>query len=150
MILEVNMLSELEQIEKKALHLLESIQDESALEAWRIAHLGLSSSLMLVFAQLGKLAKDERPVVGRRANEVKRALEEAFSNRSFALRQSVLQHSLLTERLDVTLPGRTLPLGRLHPSTISLREVVRAFADMGFEVYRSPEVDTDAYTFGLL
>jgi phenylalanyl-tRNA synthetase alpha chain len=150
MILEVNMLSELEQIEKNAMHLLESIQDESALEAWRIAHLGRSSLLMLVFDQLGKLAKDERPVVGRRANEVKRALEEAFSNRSNSLRQFVLQNSLQTERLDVTLPGRALPLGRLHPSTISLREVVRAFAEMGFQVYRSPEADTDEYNFGLL
>ena len=144
------MISELEQIEKNAMHLLESIQDESTLEAWRIAHLGRSSLLMLVFDQLGKLAKDERPVVGRRANEVKRVLEEAFSNRSNSLRQFVLQNSLQTERLDVTLPGRALPLGRLHPSTISLREVVRAFAEMGFQVYRSPEADTDEYNFGLL
>jgi phenylalanyl-tRNA synthetase alpha chain len=147
---EVNMLSELEQIEKKALQLLDTILDESRLEAWRIAHLGRSSQLMLVFDQLGKLSKEERPVIGRRANEVKNILEAAFSNRSNTLRQSALQRSLETERLDVTLPGRTLPLGRLHPATISLREAVRAFADMGFQVYRSPEADTDDFNFGLL
>ena len=144
------MLSELEQIEKKALQFLESIQDESNLESWRIAHLGRSSLLMLVFDQLGKLTKEERPIVGRRANEVKKVLETAFLNRSNTLRQLALQQSLQSERLDVTLPGRTLSLGRLHPTTISLRTVVRAFADMGFQVYRSPEVDTDEYNFGLL
>lgn len=144
------MLSNLDQIEKKALQFLESIKDESSLEAWRIAHLGRSSLLMLVFDQLGKLTKDERPIVGRRANEVKKVLEAAFLNRSSSLHQSALQRSLQSERLDVTLPGRTLSLGRLHPATISVRTVVRSFADMGFQVYRSPEVDTDENNFGLL
>jgi len=144
------MLSDLDQIEQKALQFLESIQDESSLEAWRIAHLGRSSLLMLVFDQLGKLAKEERPVVGRRANEVKRALEVAFSTRADILHQSALQHALQSERLDVTLPGRTFPIGRLHPATISLRKVIRTFADMGFQVYRSPEVETDEFNFGLL
>src|SRR4030042_7056273 len=144
------MLSDLDQIEQKALQFLESIQDESSLEAWRIAHLGRSSLLMLVFDQLGKLAKEERPVVGRRANEVKRALEVAFSTRADILHQSALQHALQSERLDVTLPGRTFPIGRLHPATISLRKVIRTFADMGFQVYRSPEVAADEFNFGLL
>ena len=144
------MLSELDQIKQKALLALESIQDEPSLETWRITHLGRSSPLMLVFDQLGKLAKEERPIIGRHANDVKRTLETAFSARSETLRQSALQQSLQSERLDVTLPGRTLPIGRLHPATISLREVIQAFADMGFQVYRSPEVETDEYNFGLL
>src|SRR4030042_4053774 len=144
------MLSELDQIEQKALQALETSLDETSLEAWRVAHLGRSSPLMLVFDQLGSLAKEERPVIGRRANEIKRVLEVAYSARSESLRQSALQRSLQSERLDVTLPGRALQLGRLHPATISLRTVVRAFADMGFQVYRSPEVDTDEYNFGLL
>jgi len=144
------MLSDLDQIEQKALQALESIQDETSLEGWRIAHLGRSAPLMLVFDQLGKLSKEERPVIGRRANEVKHTLEAAFFARSNVLRQSALQRSLQSERLDVTLPGRALPIGHLHPATISLRLIIRAFADMGFQVYRSPEVETDDYNFGLL
>jgi len=144
------MLIELDQIEQIALQSLESIQDEASLENWRVANLGRSSPLMQIFDQLGKLSKEERPVIGRRANELKRALESAFSTRSEALRQSALQHSLQSERLDITLPGRALSMGRLHPATISVREVVRAFADMGFQVYRSPEAETDEYNFGLL
>jgi phenylalanyl-tRNA synthetase alpha chain len=144
------MLSDLDQIERKGLQALESIQDETSLEGWRVAHLGRSAPLMLVFDQLGKLSKEERPVIGKRANEVKRTLEAAFLTRSNALRQSALQQSLQSEHLDVTLPGRALPTGRLHPANISLREIIRAFADMGFQVYRSPEVETDEYNFSLL
>lgn len=144
------MLTELDQIEHTALKALESIQDDASLEGWRVAHLGRSAPLMLVFDQLGKLSKDERPVIGRRANEVKRALEAAYLSRSNVLRQAILQRSLQSERLDVTLPGRASTLGRLHPATISLNTVIRLFADMGFQVYRSPEAETDDYNFGLL
>lgn len=144
------MLSDLDQIEQTALKALESIQDEASLEDWRVAHLGRSAPLMLVFDQLGKVSKEERPVIGRRANEVKRTVEAAYLARSDALHQSALQRSLQSDRLDVTLPGRALPLGRHHPATIALQLVIRIFADMGFQVYRSPEVETDEYNFGLL
>jgi phenylalanyl-tRNA synthetase alpha chain len=144
------MLSDLDQIEQDAMHSLQSIMDETSLEAWRVAHLGRSAPLIQVFDQLGKLTKEERPVIGRRANEVKRRLEDAYTNQLNALRQSALQHSLQSERLDVTLPGRSLAMGRMHPANISIRAVIRLFADMGFQVYRSPEAETDEYNFGLL
>lgn len=141
---------ELDQIEREALNSLASVQDEASLESWRVAHLGRSAPLMQVFDQLGKLSKEERPVVGRRANEIKRSLEKTYLERLEALRQLALQHSLQSEQLDVTLPGRVISIGRLHPATISMRSVIRAFADMGFQVYRSPEVETDEFNFGLL
>jgi phenylalanyl-tRNA synthetase alpha chain len=144
------MLSDLERIEQVAIQALESIQDETSLEAWRVTHLGRSAPLMQVFDQLGKLSKEERPAIGRRANEVKRALESAYGDQLNALRQSALQLSLQSERLDITLPGRAFPIGRMHPANISVNEVIRAFADMGFQVYRSPEAETDEYNFGLL
>lgn len=144
------MLAELDEIEQTALNALEAIQDEASLEAWRVAHLGRSAPLMRVFDQLGKLSREERPAIGKRANEVKRSLEAAYTNSLDTLRQSALLNSLQSERLDVTLPGRPVPIGRLHPATISMRSIIRAFADMGFQVYRSPEVETDDYNFGLL
>jgi phenylalanyl-tRNA synthetase alpha chain len=144
------MLSDLDQLEQTALQALGSIQDDTSLETWRVAYLGRSAPLMHVFDQLGKLSKEERPLIGRRANEVKRALEAAYATRVESLRQAALQHSLQTERLDVTLPGRVRSIGRLHPATISMRSIISAFVDMGFQVYRSPEVETDEYNFGLL
>ena len=144
------MLENLTEIEKAALEALGAVRDEAALEAWRVAFLGRSSPLMQVFAGLGGLSKEERPVVGQRANEVKKALEARLAAKSEELRAAALKRSLEEERLDVTLPGRHLPRGRLHPDTQMLRELYRVFGEMGFQVYRSREVESDEYNFQLL
>lgn len=144
------MLEQLNKIEQDALKALDSVQDETALEAWRVAHLGRSSGLMQVFSQFGGLSKEEKPVVGQRANEVKKALEVAFATRSEGMRLAALKRSLEQEQLDVTLPGRHIPLGRLHPDTQTLRELYSIFGEMGFQVFRSREVETDEYNFQLL
>src|SRR3990172_935807 len=144
------MLGQLDQIEQDALAALEAVQDETALEQWRVAHLGRSSALMGTFDRLGELPKEERPAIGRRANEVKRSLEGALAARGEMLRQAALARSMQAERLDVTLPGRNLGRGRLHPTTQTMRQIYRIFADMGFQIYRSREVETDEYNFQLL
>jgi len=144
------MLEELNQILIKAESALQEVSDDDALESWRVTYMGRSSPLMSTFDRLGQIPKEDRPAIGRRANEVKRALEAALAEKSEALRQQALQRSLETTQLDVTLPGRPLPLGRLHPSTQILREITYIFAEMGFQVYRSREVETDEYNFQLL
>lgn len=144
------MLAELERIEKSALSDLEMVDDEPGLEQWRVTHLGRSSALMGIFDQMSRIPKEERPAVGRRANQVKRTLEAALEKRSTALEQAALARSLTAERLDVTLPGRPLPLGRLHPTTQTMREMYRVFGEMGFQIYRSRDVETDELNFQLL
>jgi phenylalanyl-tRNA synthetase alpha chain len=144
------MLTKLDSIEIDALAALQAIYDEGALEAWRVAHLGRSAPLMGAFDQLGGLPKEERPAVGKRANEVKRRLEAALLERSEAMRQEALRRSLQVDRLDVTLPGRPAHRGRLHPSTQTYRKIASIFAEMGFQVYRSRDVETDEYNFQLL
>ena len=144
------MLDKLSEIEETALEALHLVQDHSALEQWRVAHIGRSSPLMLVFAELGKLSKEERPVVGQRANQVKAALEAALAERGEAIKASALAKSLEEEHIDVTLPGRSVRLGRLHPSTQQLRRVLAILAEMGFQVYTSREVETDELNFQLL
>ena len=144
------MVEKLNEIERLGLEALETVRDEAALEAWRVAHLGRSSGLMQLFNGFGQLSKEERPVMGQRANEVKKALEAALNARSDELRQAALKRSIEQERLDVTLPGRRVPLGRLHPDTQILRELYRIFGEMGFQVYCSREVESDEYNFQLL
>jgi phenylalanyl-tRNA synthetase alpha chain len=143
-------LKRLEEIEKAGLDTLQQAADETALQAWKVTHLGRSSAVMTVFSQLPQLPKDERPAVGQRANLVKQALESAYTIRSQALKEAALNLALHSERLDVTLPGRRLIPGRLHLETRTLREVYRLFGEMGFQVYRSPDVETDDNNFGLL
>jgi phenylalanyl-tRNA synthetase alpha chain len=144
------MLEQLDQIERNALQALDAAGGTAALEAWRVAHLGRNAPLMTVLGDLGNLSKDERPAIGKRGNEVKRRLEEAHAARAERLRQAEMEQALRAGALDVTLPGRPVPRGRLHPATLGLREINAIFAEMGFQVYRSREVESDDYNFGLL
>src|SRR5512146_2326245 len=115
------MIDKLSEIEKSALESLASVNDASSLDAWRVAQLGRSSPLMQIFSGFGALSKEERPIVGQAANKVKVALEAALAEKSEAVKRAALERSLSEEKLDVTLPGRTVHHGRLHPSTQQLR-----------------------------
>lgn len=137
----------LNEIEKAALAALDQVDDPAALEAWRVTHLGRSSDLMEVFSGLGKLSKEERPVIGAAANRVKVALESALESRAGAVKEAALAKSLEEDELDVTLPGRNKHIGRLHPSTQQLRRVLSILAEMGFQVFTSREVETDEFNF---
>lgn len=144
------MLDKLEQIEEQALSSLSALEDESALEQWRVKNLGRNSPLMKVFDQLSQQPKEERPLIGKSANQVKKKLEAALLEKSDALREGQIQRALQAERLDVTLPGRPIPRGRLHPTTQTMRDIYAIFAEMGFQIYLSREVETDEYNFQLL
>ncbi len=144
------MLEHLDKIEAGAKAGLEAATDSAALEQWRIAHLGRSSPLMEALGGLGSVPKEQRPALGQRGNEVKRALEAAYADRAESLRQAEMQQAMTAGALDVTLPGRPLARGRLHPATVGLREIYGVFGEMGFQIYRSREVESDEYNFGLL
>ncbi len=143
-------LANLEQIKSNALATLADVADEEALEAWRVAHLGRSSPVMAIFSNMGKLDRELKPVMGKAANEARQALEAALEEKRQTLEAEALEKELTTEKLDVTLPGRPVNRGRLHPLTQVLRRIYRIFGDMGFQIYRSPEVETDDYNFTYL
>jgi len=144
------MLEKLREIERAALESLAAVQGAEALETWRIGNLGRNSPLLQVFAALTSLSKEERPAVGQAANRVKAALESGLIARSAELRRKDMEQDLSNARLDVTLPGRPVRRGRLHPATQQLRRVLAILAEMGFQVYTSPEVETDEINFQLL
>jgi phenylalanyl-tRNA synthetase alpha chain len=144
------MLEKLNSIEEQALAALGDVHGEDDLQRWKQAYLGKQSGLSEVVEAIPGLSKEERPQVGRRLNEVKNALERALHEHSEALRAQALARSLEEEELDVTLPGRPFKRGRLHPTTQVLRAIVRIWGDMGFQVYRSREVETDEVNFALL
>lgn len=143
-------LQNLENVKTDAMALLANIANEEHLEDWRVSHLGRSSAVMSVFSNMGKLDKALRPVIGKAANQVRQALEAAYEEKKQVLEEQALLDALQTEQLDVTMPGRPSPRGRLHPLTQVLRRIIRIFGDMGFQVYPSPEVETDDYNFTYL
>ena len=144
------MLDKLNEIEKAALASLAAIHDEAGLEAWRVPNIGRSSAVMNIFSQMGGLTKEERPLVGQRANQVKLALETAFAARSELVKSTALAKSLQEEQLDVSLPGRAVRHGGLHPATTTLRRMLGILAEMGFQVYTSRDIETDEMNFQAL
>ncbi len=144
------MLDRLAALETEALEALQAVADETALQAWKVRFLGRSAELGTVLDGLRELPKQERPAVGRRINEVKAALESAHKLKTDELRARELDRTLREDRLDVTLPGLPLVRGRLHPATQTLRQILAIWAEMGFQVYQSREVETDEFNFELL
>ena len=144
------MLKRLDELEREGLRDLAEARDEEALQAWKVKYLGRSAELGRVLDGLRSVSKEERPALGKRANEVKRAFETALDARLGSLASARLEHELQRERIDVTLPGRPLIIGRLHPATQTLRQILAIWAEMGFQVYRSRDIETEAYNFELL
>ena len=142
--------SMLQEIQQQGLNGLQAVVDEATLQEWRVTALGRNAPIMGVMRDMPKYAPEARPQVGKLANQVKQALEAALEERQQAMKASALERTLNAERLDVTMPGR-LPLqGRLHPTTQTLREIIRTLSEMGFQTYRSREVESDEYNFELL
>ncbi len=134
----------------RGLEALQAVTNVESLEAWKQEFLGKSSLVMKAFGSMGQLAKEERPLVGRAVNQVRSALEAALAEREEGIKAASQQEAFTKETLDVTLPGRKPRRGRIHPLHLTLREIYKIFGDMGFQIYRSPEVETDDYNFTFL
>src|SRR5437773_1834831 len=120
------------------------------LERAQVAVLGRKSRYGQIQKSLGGLSPEDRRTVGKRANEVRAALEQAFRERRMELEEHEQEARLRSDRVDVTLPGRRPRLGALHPLTIVERQVVEVFTRMGYRVVQGPEVETDWYNFTAL
>lgn len=144
------LMDNLSELKTRALEQLDSIWDPEQLEAWRVEYLGRKGAVSALFEQIGSLPPPERGAFGREANALKTALQTAFDAKVGAIKQRALSEQLEAEPLDVTLPGRRPPRGRLHPATQTLREIYKIFGEMGFQVYRTRQVETDVVNFQLL
>ncbi len=145
-----DILERLNALEASARLSLGDATDDAGLEQLRVRYLGRKGELASILRGLADLDPAERPAIGKRANEVKQWLEEALAARREALEAAARAAALGGERADVTLPGRPVPMGRLHPSTQILRRICQIWADMGFQIYRSRDVETEAMNFELL
>ncbi len=144
------MIQELSELEKSALDALGTVGSSEALDEWRSEYTGRKGQLSVILRGMGQVPKEERPAVGARANEVRATLDEAYEARRARLESAAMKEALQADAIDVTLPGRRAEVGRLHPSTRTLREIYDAFADLGFQVYRARDVELDEYNFQLL
>jgi phenylalanyl-tRNA synthetase alpha chain len=144
------MLDQVKQLEEEALAALEAVEHSEALSEWNRRYLSKKGTLTQMLHSVGQLSKEDRPAFGQAANKVKVALEAAYEARAEALRRSEMTRELESGAVDVTLPGRPVGPGHLHITTQTLRQIYAIFAEMGFQVYESPDVETDEMNFGLL
>ncbi|MDQ7030042.1 MAG: phenylalanine--tRNA ligase subunit alpha [Ardenticatenia bacterium] len=144
------MRAELQALQAEAMEALARAQTSGELAEWRTRFLGRRGALTRLMRRVGQVPPEERPVVGRFANEVKQALEAAYRERAEAIRRAEVEEMLQRDAVDVTLPGRPPSVGRWHPSTQTLREIEHIFAELGFQVYRARDVELDEFNFQLL
>jgi len=143
-------MEELQQILDQALQQFALISDESELEQVKARYLGKEGSLTVLLKGLGKLSAEERPAAGARINQVKQGIEVALQQRRDALQQNKLAQKLAAESLDVTLPGRGISTGGLHPVTRTLERIEQLFHSLGFATASGPEIESDFYNFTAL
>lgn len=146
----MNMIEALEALEREGMEALEGLSRSDDLPVWYRTFLGRKGRLTDVLRGLGGLSAEERPAAGKRGNEVKTTLDEAFQARQEAIKEAELQAAISSNAVDVTLPGRPVSPGHLHLTTRTLRRVREIFGEMGFQVYEAPEVETDELNFEML
>jgi phenylalanyl-tRNA synthetase alpha chain len=139
---------EIKQLETAALREIQAARRPEDLERLRVSYLGRKGALTGILRGLGKLDPELRRRLGQEANRVKEALEGALDQALSALRTAARLAG--THAVDVTLPGRRLPRGRLHPLNRIMAEVCDIFLHLGFEAVEGPEVELDWYNFEAL
>jgi len=138
----------LRSIEDEALEAVAKAQDRHTIEKIKVRFLGRKGLLTDILKGLGSLPKEERPKVGKLANQVKVKIENAIGERLKIIEKQAGPR--LIKGFDPTLPGRALPLGHLHPITQVLDEVCSVFEMLGFSAAQGPEIELDFYNFEAL
>jgi phenylalanyl-tRNA synthetase alpha chain len=138
---------ELLKLRNEALNELKAVTDRDGIEDLQRRYLGRKGSITLLLKRLPELPKEERPAVGKLVNQVKEELQKGFTEATNAL---IARAEAEVPALDVTLPGRKIPRGQLHPITQTTEEICRIFVRLGFRVVEGPEVELDYYNFEAL
>jgi phenylalanyl-tRNA synthetase alpha chain len=143
-----NIIQDLEGLIQELEQSLDQASSFQELEKIRVEYLGRKGRLAQVMSRLPELGKEERPVAGKKANEVKQKLFELFEEKKEAIEQEKNQIDLAT--FDPTIPGRNPDVGSLHPITRVIEDICSVFIGLGYDVVSGPEVENDFYNFEAL
>lgn len=140
----------LEALKQEALEQLGNVADAAQLNDLRVKYLGKKGALTEILRGMGGLSAEERPVIGQVANEVRGAIEGLIEEKQNEFQQKETASRLAAEKVDVTLPGRPLKQGSVHPLNQVIQEIEDIFIGMGYRIAEGPEVETDYYNFEAL
>tara|TARA_B100000700_G_scaffold141681_1_gene157650 strand:+ start:2154 stop:3164 length:1011 start_codon:yes stop_codon:yes gene_type:complete len=141
-----SLLKNIENLEKSASNELKKYTDLNDLEDWRIKFLGRNGELSEMMKVMKDISPEDKRLFGPKLNQLKDNLNKLFENSKISLSDNQSNE----DAFDITLPGRNLSYGSLHPTTLIIREICEAFRSMGFQIYEGNEIETEKYNFDLL
>lgn len=137
----------LQELKDASLSAIQSAESVDGLENLRVKYLGKKGELTSILKQMGGLSEEERPIIGQLANEVRESLANSIDSRREELSQKMLEMKLRSEKIDVTIPGKVVAVGKKHPLNTVLDEVKEIFVGMGFTIAEGPEIEYSEYNF---
>ncbi len=137
----------LDQIYRQGLKELDTVENTDNLQDLSVRYLGRKGILTRFLRNISKLPVEQRPAAGKKANEIKNLLEKAFSQATEKLEP---QGDAKDAGIDVSLPGRSVVCGALHPITQINQQICDIFSNLGFDIAEGPEVESDYYNFEAL
>lgn len=144
------MKQDVQRIQEETLSELQKLSTLEELQELKVKVLGKKGTLTALLRQMGSLSPEERPIFGQVVNETRDVLEVAWARRTEELSKAAMQKQLEEEKLDISLPGISLPRGHQHPLTKVIEEMEEIFLGMGFQIAEGPEIETDYYNFEAL
>ncbi len=143
-------MSELHSLLQSATQAIKAAEDLASLDQLRVNYLGKKGDVTALLKNLGKLPGDQRREAGQQINQVKQAIAELLEQRKEVLNAKQIEAQLKAETVDVTLPGRHVDRGGLHPVTLTMTRIEKMFGKLGFDVAVGPEVEDDFHNFEAL
>ncbi|MBE6064773.1 MAG: phenylalanine--tRNA ligase subunit alpha [Clostridium cochlearium] len=140
----------IEKIKKNAIEELNNVVDKETIESIRVKYLGKKGELTKILRGMGGLSPEERPIVGKLANEVRKNIEEIIEVSLKEIKEKEKNIKISEETIDITLPGKRQYLGKRHPLEQTLDAMKEIFTDMGFTIEEGPEIELDYYNFEAL
>src|SRR5690606_37179922 len=137
-------------IREEALSCINSAKDLNEIEDIRVRYLGKKGKLTMLLREMGKLSKEERPIIGKLANEVREEIEKGLSDAKQQFKEKLKLEKIEKEKIDVTISKRTRKFGHRHPLLQTIEELENLFMNMGFSVIDGPEIETVENNFDAL
>jgi phenylalanyl-tRNA synthetase alpha chain len=143
-------MSDLAELIGQALAAVQAADEIKILDDVRVTYLGKKGEITAQLKSLGRLSAEERPAAGAKINDAKQTVQIAIDGKKALLEQASIDEKLSSETLDVTLPGRNVDVGGLHPVTMVMQRIENFFRSVGYEVVEGPEIEDDYHNFEAL
>jgi phenylalanyl-tRNA synthetase alpha chain len=143
-------MQQLTEIVTQALDIIDRASDLKTLDDIRVDYLGKKGKITDMMKMMGSLSPEDKPAFGQAVNDAKQAIQQKLSERIDGLKRAELEAKLVAEKIDVTLPGRTVGNGGLHPVTRTIERIESFFGELGFTVKQGPEIEDDFHNFDAL